>query len=185
MNEKMRMSNLGRFNAIVATVLATLFALSLPAFAHPKNDHGRGHRTGGIGQCPCNDGMIVVSPNTLWPPNHKMVTVDVAYIDNDHDGDALTLAIDSISSNQDAADGTSNCEPASGPDWIIGPTPVTSTDPASAATSVELRAERCAEMGSRTYTITVTCMDGAPESAPSRSETVDVTVTVPHDQGHH
>ena len=173
-----------RPKSIFTATLLVILAFALPAFAHPSHDHKRSHKTGGIGHVPCGDGMVVVSPNRLWPPNHKMVTVDLAYIDNDKDGDATSLAIDSISSNQDSPDGTSQCGPSKGPDWVIGPTPVSATDPDNAATTVELRAERCGEMGSRVYTITVTCTDGAPESCPCRSETVDLTVTVPHDQGH-
>ncbi len=161
---------------IAIVVLIACFALMLPAFAHPGNGEGHRHRTGGIDNVRCNDGMIVISPAILWPPNHKLVTVDVVYIDNDKDGDAVSLAINSISSNQDAPDGTSECsnqeeqsetpgckqdEPddtskcasSNGPDWIIGPTPVNATDPDSAATTVQLRAERCGNDGSRIYTI--------------------------------
>jgi hypothetical protein len=61
---------------------------------------------------------------------------------------------------------------------------VTATDPSSATTTVQLRAARCGGEGSRVYTINVTCTDGAPESSSSRSETVDLTVTVQQDQGH-
>jgi hypothetical protein len=176
---------MSKLKTVVTTALmVALIALAIPASAHPGN--GKGHpprRTGGIGNSACNDGMIIVSPNTLWPPNHKMVTVDVAYIDRDNDSDAVTLSINSVSSNQDAPDGTSECPPSNGPDWIIGP-PVSSTDPHSAATTVELRAQRCANAGSRVYTISVTCTDGLPENTTALSQTVDMTVTVPHDQGH-
>ncbi|MGO9450001.1 MAG: hypothetical protein ACLQDV_02975 [Candidatus Binataceae bacterium] len=168
---------------IVGAIIAAATALTLPAFAHPGNGKGNRHRTGGISNSPCNDGMIVLSPDTLWPPNHKLVTVDVAYIDNDNDGDPVSLTINSISSNQDSPDGTSECGPSSGPDWIVGPSPVTATDPTSASTTVQLRAERCGDEGSRIYTISVTCTDGAPENATARAQTVDVTVIVPHDQG--
>jgi hypothetical protein len=151
--------------------------------------------------------MVVVSPNTLFPPNLKLVTVDVAYVDNDQDADVVTLAINSISSNQDSPNGISlcsdqgdqdeqndcdkddhgndmKCMSPSVPDWIIGTTPVTATDPHNAATTVQLRADRCGDEGSRIYTVNVTCIDGTHENSSAKSQTVDVTVTVPHDQGH-
>jgi len=191
--------------SIAGALMTLLVALPLNAFAHRDkgHGHGHGHRTGGIGEAHCNDGMVVVSPNTLFPPNHKLVTVDVAYMDNDGDGDSVTLATNAVSSNQDSPDGislcgnqneqgenqgcdqqgdSSDCASSSGPDWIIGPTPVTATDPNPAATTVQLRAERCGDEGSRIYTINVTCTDNSAREATSQS--VDVMVTVPHDQGH-
>lgn len=170
-------ATINKIAIVLGTIFVTLFLLATASQAK-----ARGHRRGGIGQVPCNDGVIVITPNSLWPPNHKLVTVDVAYIDNDHDGDALTVAIDSVLSNQDAPDGTSECGPSKGPDWIIGPA-ASGTDPGSAATSLELRSERCANEGSRIYTITVTCTEGEPSGVVPRSETVDLMVTVAHDQG--
>ena len=166
--------------SIRLSVLACVLIITMMGSARAQP-----HRTGGITHVACNDGVIVVSPNTIWPPNLKFVTVDVAYVDNDHDHDALGLAIESISSNQDAPDGVSECGGAKGPDWTIGRTPVAATDPGEAATTIRLRAQRCGNLGARVYRITVTCTDGAPEQTPSRSETVDVVVTVPHDQGNH
>jgi hypothetical protein len=97
------LAKLNRPKTIFTTTLLVLIAFTLPAFAH--STHGPGHKTGGIGHTPCNDGVVVLSPNTLWPPNHELHTVDVAYIDNDNEADAVSLAINSISSNQDSPDG--------------------------------------------------------------------------------
>jgi hypothetical protein len=49
---------------------------------------GHGHKRGGIGSVACNDGNVVFSPSSLWPPNHKLVTIDIAYVDNDNDADS-------------------------------------------------------------------------------------------------
>jgi hypothetical protein len=143
--------------------------------------HGHGHKSGGIGSVACNDGNVVFSPSSLWPPNHKLVTIDVAYLDNDSDADSTGLTINSISSNQDAEDATGSCGPA-GPDWIFDSTPVTSTDPSAAATTFQLRSERCGNAGDRIYDVNVTCTDGGSEAT---QQTVDVFVTVAHSQGHH
>jgi hypothetical protein len=97
------LAKLNRPKTIFTTTFLVLIAFTLPAFAH--STHGPGHKTGVIGHTPCNDGVVVLSPNTLWPTNHKWHTVDVAYIDNDNEADAVSLAINSISSNQDSPDG--------------------------------------------------------------------------------
>ena len=129
----------------------------------------------------CNDGNIVFSPASLWPPNHKLVTIDIAYLDNDNDADSTSFTINSISSNQDTEDATGACGPA-GPDWIFDSTPVISTDPSAAATTFQLRSERCGDAGDRIYDINVTCTDSGSETA---QQTVDVFVTVAHSRGHH
>lgn len=164
-------------------VVAAVIVVSVSGLA--SSGQAQTRRTGGITHVACNDGVVVVSPNTLWPPNLKLATIDIAYVDNDHDHDALGLTINSISSNQDAADGTSQCGGSKGSDWSFGRNTVVATDPGQAATTVRLRAQRCGNLGARVYLISVTCTDGAPEATPSRAETVDVTVTVPHDQGKH
>src|SRR5262249_8993778 len=55
-----------------------------------------------------------------------------------------------------------------GPDWII-----------TGDHTVKLRAERSGKGKGRTYTITIQAMD----SSGNLSQTRDVTVSVPHDQG--
>ena len=142
---------------------------------------GHGHKSGGIGSVACNDGNVVLSPSSLWPPNHKLVTIDIAYLDNDNDADSTSLTINSISSNQDAEDATGACGPA-GPDWIFDSTPVSSTDPSAAATTFQLRSERCGDASDRIYDVNVTCTDSGSET---KQQTVDVFVTVAHSQGHH
>lgn len=100
---------------------------------------------------------------SLWPPNHKLVTVGTvtAY-------DALSGLVPATfqvigASNQPAG--------SAGPDIVISPS-------GAGGFTVQLRAERLGNAGSRIYTLTATAADAAGNSA-----TVVRTCTVPHDQG--
>ncbi|MCX6218531.1 T9SS type A sorting domain-containing protein [Spirosoma sp.] len=99
---------------------------------------------------------LSVSPNRLWPPNHKMVDVTLTYnvLDN-----CKATSVVSVSSN----------EPQTGPDdntpddWQI-----------IDANHLKLRAERTGSGNGRIYTITVTATD------PSGNKAIQLTqVTVP------
>ena len=103
------------------------------------------------------------SPNTLWPPNHKMVAVAVSYSVSDACGRPTPTCGLSVSSNE-PVNGIGDGNTA--PDWIV-----------RSASAVDLRAERAGPLSGRVYTITVTCSDGA------RTSTTTTTVTVPHDKG--
>lgn len=97
------------------------------------------------------------SPSSLWPPNHKMVNVAIAYTATDTCGAAAPVTCSlSVSSNE----GTSA-------DWSV-------VD----AHDVQLRATRDGGGNGRIYTVTITCTDTAGAASNAA-----VTVTVPHDQG--
>jgi hypothetical protein len=98
---------------------------------------------------------VSASPNSLWPPNHKMVAVTVSPVAADACG-GTSCRIVSIGVN----------EPAPASDWQI-------TGPLGA----NLRAERSGSGGDRVYTLTVQCTDGSGNNAQNT-----VAVTVPHDQ---
>jgi hypothetical protein len=105
------------------------------------------------------------NPREIWPPNHKMVPVTVNYTVTDNCSSALACSL-SVSSNEPvngAGDGNTS------PDWQV-----------IDAHHVLLRAERAGPGNGRIYTITIHCQD---EFGLSSNPTV--TVTVPHDQGHH
>jgi hypothetical protein len=167
--------------SLIGGVAAFLLVLTPNAFAkHSK--------TGGQAQVPCGDGTITYSPVTLWPPNHKLKTINISFAETQPEGipdtspDQLGLQVTGISSNQDAADAAGDCghETAAGDDWVFDSTPVlgpVGDDTVTILTSVQVAAERCGgDKTGRVYTIEVTCTDeGTTDSVP-------LTVTVAHDR---
>lgn len=106
---------------------------------------------------------VKATPNSLWPPNHKMKNVNVKVVAEDACGD-VTWKILSVSSNE-SEDGTGDGN--TGPDWNI-----VDED------TVQLRAERSGNGDGRIYTITVEATD---ESGNTATDTVEVTVA--HSKG--
>ena len=151
----------------------------------------------GVASIACNDGTVTWSPTTLWPPDHKMQTINIAYTDTDNDGDTTTIAVGMITDNQAASDGTSELKGSGQPtaqqglDWSGTGNMGNGSDPSGPAkTTAQVRAERSGtDKAGRTYTIQVMCTDKGgtdandPNEAMMQTSTVDLTVTVPHDQG--
>jgi hypothetical protein len=107
---------------------------------------------------------VVASPDSLWPPNHKMVPVTLTVDVSDICDATPSCKVISISSNE-PIDGKGDGHTS--PDWtIIDNLPV------------QLRAERSGHGDGRVYTITVRCTDDSGNSA-----TRSVNVVVDHDQG--
>jgi subtilisin-like proprotein convertase family protein len=109
-------------------------------------------------------GPVSASPNSLWPPNHKMKDVTLTYdVGVDNCGGPVTCVVSSVTSNEPVnGDGDGNTSP----DWeIVSPT------------LVRLRSERSGGGTGRTYTITVRCTD-----ARGNHTFRTTTVTVPHNQ---
>jgi len=106
---------------------------------------------------------ITANPNSLWPPNHKMVAVTVTVIASDLVDPHPTSHIISISSNE-AING--NGDGNTSPDWEI-------TGPLTA----NIRAERAGGTD-RVYTITVETRDASGNTAHGT-----VTVTVGQSRG--
>ena len=98
---------------------------------------------------------VQLDKTSIWPANHKMVTINVLLNSSDAISDVESVVLTSITSNQ----------PDSGQGDI-------EADFGTAATSFSLRAEK-----SRIYTITYTATDKA-----GNKTVISVTVTVPHDQ---
>lgn len=69
-----------RYLAILTGVgLIAAFAIAVPSLAGNKNKGGTTVACG-------DNGTIVASPTTLWPPNHKEVDITFLYTDDDSDG---------------------------------------------------------------------------------------------------
>ena len=106
-------------------------------------------------------GSVTATPNVLWPPNHKMVSVRVQAHVTDTCGPS-TWKIVSVSSNE-AADAKGSGHTAT--DWQI-----------TADHTLKLRAERSGKGTGRIYTITIQATD-----ASGNTSRKTLTVTVPHD----
>ncbi len=106
---------------------------------------------------------ITATPNTLWPPNHKMIPIKLRVSAMDVCG-PVTSKIISVTSNEPQnglGDGDTNT------DWqITGPH------------SLNLRAERSGKGSGRIYTVTIEAVDEV-----GNQTTGEVIVTVPHDMG--
>ena len=102
------------------------------------------------------------NPDELWPPDNKLVRIDVSVKVSDSLSGSAGFTLLSVTSNQPDSDS----DDIKG--WVIG-TP---------STSGELRADRSGEDHSRVYTLTYRGLDRADNTA-----TCTTTVTVPHDKG--
>ena len=107
--------------------------------------------------------VAAATPDTLWPPNHRMEPVEIGGV-TDPDGDPVAITVDSIRQDEpvnDKADGNT------APDGTgVG------TD------SPEIRAERAGTGNGRVYHIGFTASDGQGGTC-----TGEVTVGVPTSQG--
>jgi hypothetical protein len=107
---------------------------------------------------------VTANPDVLWPPNHKMVTVQLSAWVTDICGDTTWKVVGVTSSEGVNATGSGNTSP----DWAI-----------IDDHTVSLRAERSGITGPRTYTITVQATDAAGNVSQPKS----VDVVVLHDRG--
>jgi hypothetical protein len=108
---------------------------------------------------PLPDPCIILKPGILWPPNHKMVNIDIEVVVAGNPACAVT--------------NVTSTEPVTGhtygrfaPDWIFS------------GLDLQLRAERYDPPG-RFYGVTVTC------TGSTGSGTTTANVWVPHDQSTH
>ena len=166
-------------------VIAVVIAAFAPAGANPARPQG------GTGSVACNDGTVTWSPTNLWPPNHKMQTISIGYTDNDNDGDMTGVMVGMISDNQSSADGSNELRGSGQPtdkqglDWSGTGNMAMGSDPGTATTTAQVRAERSGrDKSGRVYTIAVMCSDMGGSNMEMEMQTVNITVTVPHDQGH-
>jgi hypothetical protein len=103
-----------------------------------------------------------VSPDILWPPNHKMANVTVTQSVSNSCSQPVSCHIESITSSE-PANGMGDGDTA--PDWEI-----------TGNLTAQLRAERSGEGDGRAYTIVTACTNSA---GTARRASI---VTVPHNR---
>ncbi|MDH5373760.1 MAG: nuclease, partial [Acidimicrobiia bacterium] len=114
----------------------------------------------GLDLTAASDFDVDVSPNSLWPPNHKYREVTVSGVDDD--GDLMVNILGATSSELDCC-----YDDDDKPVDIV----ITGMDTA------DLRAERYTEVDGRVYALTVYAWDGEGQAVLT-----SVYVHVPHDQ---
>ncbi len=113
---------------------------------------------------PPNCANAAAIPDSLWPPNHRLVPINISGI-TDPDGDVPTLTITNITQDEPVnglGDGDTS------PDGFIS----------SGDAKVMLRSERSGKGNGRVYTISFTAADGKGGKCNGQ-----VNVGIPHDQG--
>jgi len=113
---------------------------------------------------------LAADPSVLWPPNHRLVPVQVTPLVSDLCDEAPTARLTSVASS----------EPVDAPGDADGATTgdVGSAEIGTLDTQVLLRAERSSDGPGRTYEITYTARDAAGNESSALA-----LVTVPHDLG--
>ncbi|MHC4395065.1 MAG: right-handed parallel beta-helix repeat-containing protein [Planctomycetota bacterium] len=115
---------------------------------------------------------LSVTPNMLWPPNHKIVQITPSWTVSDNCDDSPTVTLVSITMNE--GEETNTYDPQY--DNTLGDGHTTD-DIQIIDGNIYLRAERSGTGTGRIYTITYQAIDD------SGNVTVDsATITVPHDQ---
>ncbi|MSO56320.1 MAG: HYR domain-containing protein [Acidobacteria bacterium] len=112
--------------------------------------------------------VVALSPGVLWPPNHKMVTIDATIVATTAVGPAPIVTLVSITSNE-PDNGLGDGDTAND---IQGATYGTNDR------VFQLRAERSGKGNARVYTVTYKATDASNSSIFT---IVSATVTVPHD----
>ena len=110
------------------------------------------------------DLTVELSPNVLWPPNHKYVGVTATVVAEDESGIEPTISLLSVSSNE-PDNGLGDGDTAD--DIVIGGT-----------TTFDLRAERSGPGDGRVYTVTYQATDVCGNTTVESA-----VVTVPKSQG--
>ena len=155
--------------ALVLTDWESLFGLVLMGYDFDDEDKQyfiRAHVT----CAQTSDISVSVTPDMLWPPNHKMVEITADVVVSDCCNSGSTIILTSITSNEpDDAKGNGDGNTV---DDIQG------ADFGTEDYDFLLRAERAGSGDGRIYTITYTATDASGNSASASA-----TVTVPHDQG--
>ena len=123
------------------------------------------------------DISVTVSPDTLWPPNHKMVDIVANVTVSDICDAAPSVVLTNVTSNEP---GDAKGKPWDSQDSTSGDgSTINDIQGAEIGTgdyNFQLRAERAGKGDGRVYTITYTVTDASGNSASAST-----TVVVPHD----
>jgi hypothetical protein len=114
---------------------------------------------------------LTVSPDLLWPPNHKMILITPTIATDDNCTVELDVTLTSITMNEEDETNTydSTFDPTVGDGHTFGDMMVDDSG------NIYLRAERAGIGTGRIYTLTFTVADDSGNTAAQT-----VTVTVPH-----
>jgi hypothetical protein len=116
---------------------------------------------------------VTISPASLWPPNHKLKSEGIVMTLPAAAAGAVDVSVqvtditdDQLAGDNSGGEGCGQPTAKQGADWspttFPGPLATGSlelTTDSLALDGTELRAERCAKLGTRTYTVTVQCCD--------------------------
>ena len=105
---------------------------------------------------------VSLSPNTLWPPNNKLMPITATITVNDDYDPAPEIKLESITANE-----------------VLVIDDAKDVQPGTDDRNFSLAAKRAgANLAGRIYTVTYSATDGS-----GNKTTASTTVTVPHDQG--
>ncbi len=125
-----------------------------------------------VDQTPPTITSLTVTPEVLWPPNHKLVPIVTQVNATDNCGN-VTTALSMITTNE--GDETNTFDPEF--DTILGDGHTLDDIQIDGEGNISLRAERSGTGSGRVYTITYEATDEAGNTVSAST-----TVTVPHDQ---
>jgi len=111
---------------------------------------------------------VMLDPDTLWPPNHKMVTVNATVTVTDNCDPAPVWKLDAVTSN----------EPDNGTGDGDTVNDIQNVEPGTQDTVYELRAERAGNGNGRIYSLDYSATDNQGNYAEVTGQ-----VKVPHSQG--
>jgi hypothetical protein len=167
-----------KMSAVLCAGLAGALMVAMPSHAGGtlKNKYGSGTQTytcsGGSG----GHTLTYAGPTTMWPPNHKTVTVTVTAAGHQDDDVMLMTSV----ANSDVTDGVEKVG-SGNPHLENNSAPQSDSASTSNTHSIFLRSERSGTSpNGRTYTITATAHFN---DAPTDTCTTSWDVTVPHDMG--
>jgi hypothetical protein len=165
-----------RSRVIVCSAVAAAAALAVPAFADKPGDNDTTKTSHGTTTFDCDGGTVSLEgPQTLWPPNHKMVD-QLAVAQSDDEGEAVSLTLTPALEDALGGDGGEQHDP----DWSGE---LTGAGQGRAEVPFAVRAERSGKGTGRTYVIDWTATFGDDTCSSADDGQAPFEIFVPHDQG--